>query len=112
MSEKVNTTAPGRPEHDDDPKANLHMLEDAQAAAAEEHNVSFKEALRENWQAAMWSAVISLTVVMEGYDLRYVKPALALRVSTWISLTRLLLQSYGQLLRISHLPAALRSICQ
>ncbi|KAH7347384.1 general substrate transporter [Plectosphaerella cucumerina] len=70
MSEKVDTQdrAP-HVEQDDDPKANLHRLQEAQAAAAEEHNVDFKQALRENWKAAMWSAVISLAIVMEGYDL-------------------------------------------
>lgn len=71
MSEKVDTQdrAP-HVEQDDDPKANLHRLQEAQAAAAEEHSVDFKQALRENWKAAMWSAVISLAIVMEGYDLR------------------------------------------
>jgi hypothetical protein len=58
-------------DHHDDPKANLETLQIAQNAAAEEHSVGLKQALRENWQAAMWSAIISLTIVMEGYDLRY-----------------------------------------
>lgn len=59
-------------EQHDDPKANLQSLQDAQTAEAEEHNVGLKQALRENWKAAMWSAIISLTIVMEGYDLRCV----------------------------------------
>ncbi|KAL2672668.1 hypothetical protein Neosp_013382 [[Neocosmospora] mangrovei] len=55
--------------HDDDnPKAQLHSLEEAQAASAAEHSTTLRQALRENWKAVLWSAVISLTIVMEGYD--------------------------------------------
>lgn len=72
MSGKTETAEHGPGvDHHDDPKANLETLQIAQTAAAEEHSIGFKQALRENWQAAMWSAIISLTIVMEGYDLRY-----------------------------------------
>lgn len=71
MNEKIdNRDAASHVEQDDDPKENLHALQDAQTAAAEEHSVSLKQALSENWKAAMWSAIISLAIVMEGYDLR------------------------------------------
>lgn len=59
-------------EHDDvNTKAHIQQLHDAQAANAEEHNTTVKQALREHWKAVLWSAVISLTIVMEGYDQRY-----------------------------------------
>ena len=61
-------------DHEDDLKANLHNLQEAQAASAAEHSATFRQALRENWKAAAWSAVISLTIVMEGYDQRCVRP--------------------------------------
>ena len=73
MNEKIDREAAPHTEQDDDPKANLHSLQEAQMAAAEEHSVGLKQALRENWKAAMWSAIISLTIVMEGYDLRCVR---------------------------------------
>jgi SP family general alpha glucoside:H+ symporter-like MFS transporter len=67
---ELKATQP-RVEHDDDPKVQLHLLQDAQTANAEEHNTTLAKALKENWKAAMWSAIISLTIVMEGYDQRY-----------------------------------------
>ncbi|SPO03712.1 related to transporter (major facilitator superfamily) [Cephalotrichum gorgonifer] len=68
--EKKRDAATGDIEHDDDvdPKANLHSVQDAQAASAAEHSTTFKQAIRESWKAAAWSAIISLTIVMEGYD--------------------------------------------
>lgn len=58
-------------ENDDpDMKAHVYSVEDAQAASAAEHSTTFKQAIRESWKAALWSAVISLTIVMEGYDQR------------------------------------------
>lgn len=44
-------------------------FQEAQRAFEGEHNVPFRQAIRENWKAAMWSAVVSLTIIMEGYDL-------------------------------------------
>jgi MFS transporter, SP family, general alpha glucoside:H+ symporter len=57
-------------EHDEHLKDQLQSLEDAQAANIAEHEITLKEALRVNWKAVVWSAVISLTIVMEGYDMR------------------------------------------
>lgn len=59
-------------EHDDHLKENIQTLQDAQGASIAEHEMTLKEALRVNWKAVMWSAIISLTIVMEGYDLRSV----------------------------------------
>ena len=61
--------------HDPEPddagmKAHVYSVEQAQAATAAEHGTTFKQAIRESWKAALWSAVISLTIVMEGYDQR------------------------------------------
>lgn len=53
----------------EDVKASLNALQEAKQASAAEHNTTFKQAMRENWRAALWSAVISLTIVMEGYDM-------------------------------------------
>ena len=47
----------------------LQDLREAQAASNAEHNTTFIQALRENYKAVLWSAAISLTLVMEGYDL-------------------------------------------
>jgi SP family general alpha glucoside:H+ symporter-like MFS transporter len=51
----------------EDEKANVHSFQEAQAASAAEHDTDFRTALRENWKAVLWSMVISLTIVMEGY---------------------------------------------
>lgn len=69
-SEKVADLPEGHVEHDDNLKANMHSLEDAQAANIAEHEITLKQALKQNWKAVLWSAAISLTIVMEGYDLR------------------------------------------
>ncbi|KAK5172276.1 uncharacterized protein LTR77_003914 [Saxophila tyrrhenica] len=44
-------------------------LDDAQRATQAEHETTLKQALRENYMAIIWSAIVSLTIVMEGYDL-------------------------------------------
>lgn len=51
-------------------KANLVRRQEAQQASDAEHSTTFKQAMRENWKSALWSAVISLGIVMEGYDVR------------------------------------------
>lgn len=55
--------------HVEDLKADAHELHRAKAAAKAEHDIDLRSALKENWRACMWSAIISLTIVMEGYDL-------------------------------------------
>lgn len=72
-AEKEGPSVPeGVDQEHDDPKANVHQIEEAQAASAAEHATTFRQAMRESWKAALWSAVISLTIVMEGYDQRFV----------------------------------------
>lgn len=41
---------------------------EAQQASAAERQATFWEALKSNHKAALWSAAISLTIIMEGYD--------------------------------------------
>lgn len=42
---------------------------EAKQAADEEHARTLWQALRENRKAVMWSVLISLSIVMEGYDI-------------------------------------------
>lgn len=42
--------------------------EDAKQASAAEHSTTVFEALRDNKKAIFWSAIISLSIIMEGYD--------------------------------------------
>lgn len=44
----------------------LHSLQQAQQASDDEHVTDLKEALKVNYKACLWSAMISLTIVMEG----------------------------------------------
>ncbi|EHA46739.1 maltose permease MAL31 [Pyricularia oryzae 70-15] len=41
----------------------------AKQAADEEHNLGFREAMRRYPQAAMWSVLVSASIIMEGYDI-------------------------------------------
>lgn len=43
-------------------------LSSAEAANAEEHDITFKQAVNLYWKAILWSALLSTTLVMEGYD--------------------------------------------
>ncbi|KAA8622222.1 AraJ Arabinose efflux permease [Pyrenophora tritici-repentis] len=45
-----------------------HVVDDTSAAISNEHNMSVRESLRFWWKAIVFSFVISLCVVMEGYD--------------------------------------------
>ncbi|KAF7198503.1 Maltose permease MAL31 [Pseudocercospora fuligena] len=47
----------------------IELIEDAKHASQEEHETTFWQALKSNRKAAMWSAIISLTIIMEGYDI-------------------------------------------
>ena len=44
----------------------LHSLQQARQASDDEHVTDLKEALKVNYKACLWSAMISLTIVMEG----------------------------------------------
>lgn len=48
-------------EHDDANK-------DAKIASEQEHTTTLWQALKTNRKSALWSAAISLTIIMEGYD--------------------------------------------
>ena len=56
VAERV-TSAPGH-----------HAADETSAAINNEHNMSVRESLRFWWKAIVFSFVISLCVVMEGYD--------------------------------------------
>lgn len=47
----------------------VENTKEAKLAAQAEHETTLWQALKSNKKAAMWSAVISLTVIMEGYDI-------------------------------------------
>ncbi|KAF2758419.1 sugar transporter [Pseudovirgaria hyperparasitica] len=48
--------------------SDFENTKDAAQAAAAEHQLTLREALVKHRKAAIWSAIISLTVIMEGYD--------------------------------------------
>jgi SP family general alpha glucoside:H+ symporter-like MFS transporter len=65
-SEQVTTVHPGG-------ASSTHLekwdgVEDARQASNAEHSATVLEALRENKKAVFWSMVISLSIIMEGYD--------------------------------------------
>lgn len=47
----------------------VEVTKEAKIAAQNEHETTLWQALKSNKKAALWSAVISLTVIMEGYDI-------------------------------------------
>jgi len=66
-NEKVNTT------HLEEGDYPTHVekwggFEDAKQASAAEHGTTVLEALRDNKKAIFWSAIISFSIIMEGYD--------------------------------------------
>lgn len=48
--------------------ASLEDQSDARRAAKVQKDMTLRQALQGNWKAALWSAIISLTIIMEGYD--------------------------------------------
>lgn len=55
-------------DHVEHSKDFVDVREAAEASAAE-HATTFWEALKQNKKAALWSALISMTIIMEGYDI-------------------------------------------
>ena len=47
----------------------IETTKEAKIAAEAEHQTTLWQALKDNKKAALWSAVISLTIIMEGYDI-------------------------------------------
>jgi len=46
----------------------VHAIVDAKHASDAEHNTPLMQVIKKNWKAIAWSMVMSMTVVMEGYD--------------------------------------------
>jgi SP family general alpha glucoside:H+ symporter-like MFS transporter len=42
--------------------------EDARAANQREHDLTVRQALRQHWKAVAWSLIVSMSIIMEGYD--------------------------------------------
>lgn len=40
----------------------------ARAANDEEHTTTVAQALKIHWKAVMWSLIVSMSIIMEGYD--------------------------------------------
>lgn len=59
---KVSTT------HVEDAGKDGLYIEGAAEAAAIERTQTIWQALKENKKAAIWSALLSMTIIMEGYD--------------------------------------------
>ena len=47
----------------------VEVTKEAKIASQAEKETTFWQALKSNKKSAMWSAVISLTIIMEGYDI-------------------------------------------
>lgn len=45
-----------------------HAIVDAKHASDIEHNAPLSQVIKNNWKAIVWSMIMSMTVVMEGYD--------------------------------------------
>ena len=54
---------------------NVEVTKEAKLAAQTEHETTLWQALKSNKKAALWSAVISLTIIMEGYDIGISPPS-------------------------------------
>ena len=64
------------------------IVHDGRAATALEHSMSLREAVRVYWKAIFWSALLSTSVIMEGYDIvlvtsLYAQPAFARKYGTY-----------------------------
>ncbi len=46
----------------------MGAIDEAKNASDNEHSMEFWEAIKTHKKAAFWSAVISMSIVMEGYD--------------------------------------------
>lgn len=49
-------------------RTNLQKFEGAHQASTAEHEQTLGEALKTNRKAVLWSILISMTIIMEGYD--------------------------------------------
>ncbi|KAI1266372.1 sugar transporter [Xylariaceae sp. FL1019] len=62
------TTAQKVADRDLEEKLGHGAIFEAKKAADDEHSQTLREAIRENRKAIIWSFLISLTIIMEGYD--------------------------------------------
>jgi SP family general alpha glucoside:H+ symporter-like MFS transporter len=53
---------------------NVEVTKEAKIASQTEHQMTLWQALKSNKKAAIWSAIISLTIIMEGYDVGIPSP--------------------------------------
>ncbi|KAI8623939.1 maltose permease MAL31 [Xylariaceae sp. FL1651] len=64
----------------------------AQQATDEEHNLTFRQAIRRHSKAVMWSVLLSTSIIMEGYDIVlvgsfYAQPSFSRRYGDYIPST-------------------------
>lgn len=45
-----------------------NAIAEAKHASDNEHDETLKTALKNHWKAVLWSMVLSMSIVMEGYD--------------------------------------------
>ncbi|KAH9885954.1 sugar transporter-like protein [Xylariomycetidae sp. FL2044] len=62
------TTAQKVADQELEEKLGYNAILEAKQATEDEHSQTFMQALRENRRATFWSVLISMTIIMEGYD--------------------------------------------
>ncbi|CAK7212489.1 hypothetical protein SBRCBS47491_001482 [Sporothrix bragantina] len=55
-------------EVDPNPLSKSHVTHDAVLATADEHSMTFWQAIKRYRKACFWSAMVSMTIIMDGYD--------------------------------------------
>ncbi|KAI1819049.1 sugar transporter [Xylaria intraflava] len=68
MATNAELTAQKVADRDLEEKLGQSALFEARQATEDEHSQTILQALRENRKAVMWSILISMTIIMEGYD--------------------------------------------
>lgn len=70
MAEKTSDQHVVHHERDDSPAnvKDIQALNDARAANQDEHSLSIGDALKQYRWAVMWSLIVSMSIIMEGYD--------------------------------------------
>lgn len=70
MAEKANDHHVAHYERDgsDTNVKDTQAWDDARAANADEHTLTIRDALKQYKVAVMWSLVVSMSIIMEGYD--------------------------------------------
>ncbi|KAI0390012.1 sugar transporter [Xylariaceae sp. FL0594] len=69
MASRVQiTTAQKVADRELEEKLGYNALQEAKQATDDEHAQTFLQAIKENRRAVLWSLLISMTIIMEGYD--------------------------------------------